>query len=107
MTAPSFAPVLEAARTRLGDAVLQARLPNPRSAAELEAVPNDCYLSQMSLWIFRAGLKHRLVGAKWPAFEEVFHRFEPHGVGAMSDEMLEAMLEARLADSRLVRHWAS
>jgi 3-methyladenine DNA glycosylase Tag len=50
-------------------------------------------------------LKHRLVGAKWPAFEEVFHRFEPHGVGAMSDEMLEAMLEARLADSRLVRHW--
>ena len=101
MTALSFAPILEAARTRLGAAVLQARLPKPRSAAELSALPNDRYLSQMSLRIFRAGLKHSLVDAKWPAFEEVFHRFEPHGVRAMSDEALEAML----ADRRLIRHW--
>jgi 3-methyladenine DNA glycosylase Tag len=64
-------------------------------------LPNDRYLSQMSLRIFRAGLKHSLVDAKWPAFEEVFHRFEPHGVRAMSDEALEAML----ADRRLIRHW--
>jgi len=101
VTAPSFAPILEAARTRLGAAALEARLPKPRSAAELEAVPNDRYLSQMSLRIFRAGLKHSLVDAKWPAFEEVFHGFELHGVRAMSDEALEAML----ADRRLIRHW--
>src|SRR6266481_6281336 len=101
MTAPSFVPILDAARTRLGAAVLQARLPKPRSAAELAALPNDRYLSQMSLRIFRAGLKHSLVDAKWPAFEAVFHGFEPHGVRAMSDEALEAML----ADRRLIRHW--
>ncbi len=101
MTAPSFAPILEAARTRLGAAVLEARLPQPRSAAELRAVPGDRYLSQMSLRIFRAGLKHSLVDAKWPAFEEVFQAFEPHRVRAMPDEALEALL----ADARLIRHW--
>ena len=101
MTAPSFAPILEAARTRLGAAALKARLPQPRSAAELKAVPDDRYLSQMSLRIFRAGLKHSLVDAKWPAFEEVFQAFEPRRVRAMSDEAVEALL----GDARLIRHW--
>src|SRR5689334_11025426 len=101
MTAPPFAPIVEAARTRLGAAVLEARLPQPRSADELRAVPDDRYLSQMSLRIFRAGLKHSLVDAKWPAFEEVFHGFEPRRVRAMSDEALEGLL----GDARLIRHW--
>jgi 3-methyladenine DNA glycosylase Tag len=101
MTAPSFAPIVEAARTRLGAAALEARLPQPRSAAELRAISDDRYLSQMSLRIFRAGLKHSLVDAKWPAFEEVFQGFEPRRVRAMSDEALEALL----GDSRLIRHW--
>ncbi len=101
MTAASFAPILEAARTRLGAATLEARLPQPRSAAELKATPDDRYLSQMSLRIFRAGLKHSLVDAKWPAFEEVFGGFEPRRVRAMPDEALEALL----GDTRLIRHW--
>src|SRR6266481_4216128 len=101
MAAPSFGPILEAARTRLGAAALEARLMQPRSADELKAVADDRYLSQMSLRIFRAGLKHSLVDARWPAFEEVFDRFEPRRVRAMSDEALEALL----ADRRLIRHW--
>jgi 3-methyladenine DNA glycosylase Tag len=101
MTAPSFVPILEAARTRLGAAALEARLPQPHFPAELEAVPDDRYLSQLSLRIFRAGLKHNLVDAKWPAFEEAFHNFDPRRVRAMSDEALEALL----ADTRLIRHW--
>jgi 3-methyladenine DNA glycosylase Tag len=101
MTAPSFGPVLEAARTRLGAAALEARLTQPRSPAELKALTDDRYLSQMSLRIFRAGLKHSLVDAKWPAFEEVFEGFEPRRVRAMSDEALEALL----GDRRLIRHW--
>ena len=101
MTAPAFAPILEAARSRLGSAALEARLPQPRSAADLKAMGDDRFLSQMSLRIFRAGLKHSLVDAKWPAFEEVFHSFEPHAVRAMSDEALEALL----TDARLIRHW--
>jgi 3-methyladenine DNA glycosylase Tag len=101
MVAPSFAPILEAARTRLGAAALEARLTQPRSPAELKAVPDDRYLSQMELRIFRAGLKHSLVDAKWPAFEEVFGGFETRRVRAMSDEALEALL----ADRRVIRHW--
>jgi 3-methyladenine DNA glycosylase Tag len=101
MTTSPFGPILEAARTRLGAAALEARLPQPRSPAELKAVADDRYLSQMSLRIFRAGLKHSLVDAKWPAFEEVFDGFEPRRVRAMSDEALEALL----TDSRVIRHW--
>ncbi|HJU15175.1 MAG TPA: DNA-3-methyladenine glycosylase I [Stellaceae bacterium] len=97
---PSFDPILAAAQARHGPA-LAARLPQPRSAAELQAVGDDRYLSQMSLRIFRAGLRHSLVDAKWPAFEEVFHGFDPRRVRAMPDEALEALL----ADRRLIRHW--
>jgi len=101
MTAPAFAPIVNAARTRLGAAALEARLPQPRSVTELRAMPDDRYLSQMSLRIFRAGLKHSLVDAKWPAFEEVFQGFDPRRVRAMSDEALQALL----GDTRLIRHW--
>src|SRR6516164_9904848 len=101
MKTSTFAPILEAARTRLGAAALEARLSKPRSATELKATSDDRYLSQMELRIFRAGLKHSLVDAKWPAFEEVFDGFEPRRVRAMSDEALEALL----GDRRLIRHW--
>ena len=101
MPAAKFGLILDAARLRQGAAALDARLPHPKSASELSAVGDDRYLSQMSLRIFRAGLKHSLVDAKWPAFEEVFERFEPRRVRAMPDEALERLL----ADSRLIRHW--
>jgi 3-methyladenine DNA glycosylase Tag len=101
MTTPPFAEIFEAALARQGAVRLDARLPQPKTGAELRAVPDDRYLSQMSLRIFRAGLRHSLVDAKWPGFEEVFYGFEPRRVRAMPDEALEALL----ADSRLIRHW--
>ncbi len=101
MTTPPFAPILEAARARHGGAAFDLRLPQPCPPAELSSLGDDRYLSQMSLRVFRAGLKHSLVDAKWPAFEEVFAGFEPRRVRAMSDESLEALL----ADKRLIRHW--
>ncbi|HWB51295.1 MAG TPA: DNA-3-methyladenine glycosylase I [Stellaceae bacterium] len=101
MTARSFATIFDAARQRHGAAAIEARLPQPKSASELAAVPDDRYLSQMSLRVFRAGLKHSLVDAKWPAFEKVFEGFDPRRVRAMSDEALEKLL----GDARLIRHW--
>jgi len=101
MSVTPFATILDAARTRHGAAAVNARLPHPKSAAEIAAVPDDRYLSQMSLRIFRAGLKHSVVDAKWPAFEEVFAGFEPRRVRAMSDEAMERLL----GDARLIRHW--
>lgn len=79
---------------------LEARLPQPKSAAELRAVGDDRYLSLISLRIFRAGLKHSLVDAKWPAFEEVFFGFDPQKVVLMSAEHLERLMQ----DARLIRH---
>ncbi|WP_160286176.1 DNA-3-methyladenine glycosylase I [Pseudomonas knackmussii] len=86
---------------RFGSAeALEARLPQPKSPAELVAVGDDRYLSLLSLRIFRAGLKHSLVDAKWPAFEEVFFGFDPEKVVLMGGERLENLMQ----DARLIRH---
>ncbi len=96
-----FEEIEAAATARAGDAeALEARLPVPKTAEQLRAVPDDRYLSLMSLRIFRAGLKHSLVDAKWPAFEEAFQGFDPRRVRAMNDEAIEALL----GDRRLIRH---
>ncbi|WP_371368910.1 DNA-3-methyladenine glycosylase I [Pseudomonas sp. QL9] len=79
---------------------LEARLPQPKSPAELASVGDDRYLSLLSLRIFRAGLKHSLVDAKWPAFEEVFFGFDPEKVVLMGGERLENLMQ----DARLIRH---
>lgn len=97
----AFQEILDSAESRAGGAeALLKRLPVPKSAAELRAVGDDRYLSQMSQRVFRAGLKHSMVDAKWPAFEEVFMGFEPRRVRAMSDEDIERLL----GDRRLIRH---
>lgn len=101
MSVTPFATILDAARTRHGAAALDARLPTPKTPEALKATPDDRYLSQMSLRVFRAGLRHSVVDAKWPAFEEVFHGFDPRRVRAMSDEAIEGLL----SDARLIRHF--
>ncbi|MGE8502173.1 MAG: DNA-3-methyladenine glycosylase I [Pseudomonas sp.] len=86
---------------RFGSAkALETMLPQPRSDAELRALSDDRYLSLISLRIFRAGLKHSLVDAKWPAFEEVFFGFDPEKVVLMGAERLENLMQ----DVRLIRH---
>lgn len=86
---------------RFGSAeALEARLPQPRSADELRALSDDRYLSLLSLRIFRAGLKHSLVDAKWPAFEDVFFGFDPEKVVLMGAERLENLMQ----DARIIRH---
>jgi 3-methyladenine DNA glycosylase Tag len=101
MPVSPFAPILDAARTRHGAKAVEARLPRPKTPAELATTADDRYLSQMSLRIFRAGLKHSVVDAKWPAFEEVFHGFDLRRVRAMSDEAMEGLL----GNAKLIRHW--
>ncbi|SES12271.1 DNA-3-methyladenine glycosylase I [Halopseudomonas bauzanensis] len=83
-------------------AALEARLPTPRSADELRALSDDRYLSAMALRVFRAGLKHSVVDARWPAFEEVFFGFDPHKVVLMSAEHIERLMQ----DTRIIRHLA-
>jgi 3-methyladenine DNA glycosylase Tag len=95
-----FTKIQKAAEKRLGAEALAARLPTVKSRAALKKVSDDRYLSLLSLRVFRAGLKHEMVDAKWPAFEKVFHGFDPKRVRAMSDEAIEKLM----SDARLIRH---
>lgn len=86
---------------RFGSAsALEARLPQPKSDAELRELSDDRYLSLIALRVFRAGLKHSLVDAKWPAFEQAFFGFDPEKVVLMGAEHLERLMQ----DARLIRH---
>lgn len=100
----AFAKIEKAAVKRVGEKELQDRfkhrIPKIKSAAELKKVPDDRYLSLIALRIFRAGLKHDMVDAKWPAFEKAFHGFDPRRVRAMSDEAVEALMK----NAKLIRH---
>jgi 3-methyladenine DNA glycosylase Tag len=100
----AFAKIEKAALKRIGEEELQhrlrTRLQKLKTPAALRKIGDDRYLSLMALRIFRAGLKHDMVDAKWPAFEAAFFAFDPHRVRAMSDEDIEALLR----DVRLIRH---
>ena len=91
----------EAQRRAGGPSALRQHLPAVKSPDALRAMGDDRYLSQMSLRVFRAGLKHSMVDGKWPAFEEVFHGFDPRRIRAMNDEDLQALL----GEPRIIRHW--
>ncbi|MFC3152892.1 DNA-3-methyladenine glycosylase I [Litoribrevibacter euphylliae] len=80
--------------------MLDARLQTPATPDELASVGDDRYLSLMSLRIFRAGLKHSLVDAKWPAFEKAFHGFNILGNAHLSDDAIAEHME----NTDLIRH---
>ncbi len=97
-----FKDIRKAAIKRLGgEAALQDRLPSVKSTRSLKATKDSSYFSTISFRVFSAGLKASMVRDKWPAFEEVFHNFDPLKVRAMNDEQLEALMQ----DSRIIRHW--
>lgn len=79
---------------------LEARLPHAATQAQLLAMPDDRYLSLIALRVFRAGLRHSVVDAKWPNFEEVFWRFDPEKVVLMSAEHIERLMQ----ETRIIRH---
>ena len=84
-----------------GEKALKELMPRVASARWLAAQPDAFYLSTMMRRIFRAGLKHALVDRKWPAFEEAFFGFDPERLVLMPD----SMLDERMQDRRLIRHW--
>ncbi|RBH52551.1 MULTISPECIES: DNA-3-methyladenine glycosylase I [Pseudomonas] len=81
-------------------AALEVELPVPASSQQLRELPDDRYLSMIALRVFRAGLKHSLVDAKWPVFEQVFFGFDPEKVVLMGAEHLERLMQ----DARIIRH---
>ena len=79
---------------------LEARLPQPATAEQLRQLSDDRYLSLIALRVFRAGLRHSVVDAKWPNFEEVFWGFAPEKVVLMSAEHIERLMQY----TRIIRH---
>lgn len=80
---------------------LEASLAKPKSRRALLARSDAEYLSLMSRRVFRAGLQHKMVDAKWPAFERACFAFNPEALAALSDEGLEDILQAE----GIIRHW--
>ncbi|AMN81452.1 DNA-3-methyladenine glycosylase I [Pseudomonas sp. C 49-2] len=86
---------------RFGSAAeLEAHLPVAKTPAQLRKISDDRYLSTLALRVFRAGLKHSVVDAKWPAFEKVFFGFDPEKVVLMGAEHLERLMQ----DTSIIRH---
>ncbi len=97
----SFAQLCEQAQQQHPELALDTMLGEaPKSASELAATSDDRLLSDLTRRIFRAGLKHALVDAKWPAFEQAFFGFDPQKVQLMSDEQIEGLM----ANDGLIRH---
>lgn len=93
--------MLEFGVNRFGSlAALEARLPTPASTAQLRALSDDRYLSLIARRVFRAGLRHSVVDAKWDSFEEVFWGFDPEKVVLLSAEHIERLMQ----DTRIIRH---
>jgi len=80
---------------------IEVLLPQPRTAEELAAVPDDRLFSDLTRRVFRAGLKHSLVDSKWSAFEQAFFGFDPAKISLMSDEHLEKLMQ----NDQIIRHF--
>lgn len=97
-----FEQILETACLRKGsERIVEGMLPQVAGTRKLSGRSDAWYLSAITRRIFRAGLKHSLVDARWPAFEEAFFNFAPDKLVLMPD----SMLDERMLDKRLIRHW--
>ena len=96
-----FAEIYARAAARKGGAkALDAMLPTPKSARSLKRISDDRYLSEMTACVFRSGFVWKIVEAKWPSFEEVFHEFDSMACAMLGDEELEEIAQ----DARIIRH---
>ena len=91
-----------AAARKGGPAAFGATLPQPKPAAEIEAIPDDRWLAGMTRAIFQAGFSWQVIEAKWPGFETVFRGFDPGRCALMSDDDFDAAVK----DARIVRNAA-
>ncbi|MBV6273386.1 DNA-3-methyladenine glycosylase I [Alcaligenaceae bacterium CGII-47] len=84
------------------DEAMEAFLPQALAPDELKHKGNDRYLSAMTQRIFQAGMRHSVIDAKWPAFEEAFSGFVPEAMALLSD----ADLAGHMQNERIIRHLA-
>lgn len=78
------------------------RLSTPKRPEELFAIPDDRWLSMMTVCVFRAGFNRAVIDTKWPGFEIAFEGFDPARVGFYAEEELDRLF----ADKAIVRNGA-
>lgn len=99
---PTFDDIYAKVRAQFAsEQALEAVLPRAVTAATLKKRSDAYYLSMMSRRVFRAGLQHKMVDAKWPRFEVVFNGFEPLPITHYSDEKLEKAMQ----QEGIIAHW--
>ena len=91
-----------AAKRHGGAAALEAKLAEsqPKSAAELAAIPDDRLLAEMTRRIFQAGFNWSVIENKWDGFEAAFEGFSVGRWAMASDDDLDALAR----DTRIVRN---
>ncbi|QEA37888.1 DNA-3-methyladenine glycosylase I [Pistricoccus aurantiacus] len=82
------------------DDAMEAFLPRSLTPDELKQLGDDRYLSAMSQRVFRAGMTHSVVDARWPAFEEAFWGFDPEKLVLLSPEQIDGYMN----NDRIIRH---
>lgn len=58
------------------------------------------YFQVISKAVFQSGLSWHVIEAKWPAFIEAFHAFDPEAVARLSPDEVDAIA----GDTRIVRN---
>ncbi|MBB3932377.1 3-methyladenine DNA glycosylase Tag [Kaistia hirudinis] len=100
-----FAEIVALAASRKGGIAavetLLAETPS-RTPEQIAALTDDRILAAMTKRIFSAGLSHKMIEAKWPAFEAAFDRFDPAACAFMDDERFDALTR----DASIVRNGA-
>jgi 3-methyladenine DNA glycosylase Tag len=97
----SFEQLLAIAQARKGGAeAFEATLTAPGSPDQIAAIPDDRWLSNMSMRVFQAGFNWQVVADKWPRFEEVFEGFDLGRMSMMSDDDLDRHLKT----DGIIRH---
>ncbi len=93
--------LLNTAIKRVGSQqALEVQLPTAKSEEELIATTDDRYLSLITQRVFRAGMRHSVIDARWPAFEEAFWGFAPEKMVLLNDSHFERLMQ----NEKLIRH---
>lgn len=102
MALTPFAEIKKRAEERKGTAALAGRIRDYFHRPD-KTIPSDAQvLSQMTRYVFAAGISRKVVDTKWPGFEEAFHGFDPNFLNLQPDDYWHDLL----GDKRIIRHGA-
>ncbi len=81
-----------AAERKGGDGAIEKQLQFPSSTADIEATPDDRFLSLMTRCVFQAGFNWKVIENMWPGFEEAFDGFNIARCAMLHDEDFERLV---------------